>query len=582
MEFTQNWVGYLDRSYEQIKASLLSKFPTAIPEVTDLSETNPMVVLVSFFAGMGEMLNYYIDNMGREAFIGTARQFESLIKLAELIGYAPKASTPSSVDLLFTLTGSSGEPDTHTLPIILPKGTIYQTSNGIPFIQTRDVTLLANTSYTLVPVLQAEDYSQALGTSTGLANQVFNLPSTYAHNTSSIIIDGVAWLRVNNKAQLVDANFKGYYISVDEEQAIRLYFGDGINGSIPITGKTIEFYCKITQGKSGNVLPGAITEVASSTPLVLPTGKSFTILNPISAVGGTDTETTEDLRKNAPMSLRTLDRAVTYQDYIDIARMEREVLTAEVKYCCGKYVEVYVIPKDKSILSSYLVEKLTEVYNCKKMITTKVEVIPAGISRVFLNMNIILKPLVDATTARPTVLTLLNNKFGVSAAKINGKLFLSDIINVLENNPYVESVEISSTQIEPYVKARKLSTFPLAITFTSLPVTATLVQYSIIYVQSTNSFQILRNGYIQDNSLAIGATFNDGIVAFTIAAGTYIDNDVWSFVAHPSYPAIFPSNQLVPTDYSAFIIDVAPETDYIFSTITFTTQGQSSSCLPPC
>lgn len=69
------WVSYLDRSYQQIKDRVLVKMASRVPEITDRTETNIFVRMISIWAGFVEQLNYYIDNWGRESFVSTARLY---------------------------------------------------------------------------------------------------------------------------------------------------------------------------------------------------------------------------------------------------------------------------------------------------------------------------------------------------------------------------------------------------------------------------------------------------------------------------------------------------------------------------
>ena len=127
MALKNPWVGYVDRSFEQIKSSLLSRLTISNPEITDHSESNILVVIVSMFAGLTEMLGYYIDNMARESFISTARRYVSMVKLVRLLDYRIKTAYPATVDITFTFDAAL------TANAIIPQNTIVQTSNGIIF-----------------------------------------------------------------------------------------------------------------------------------------------------------------------------------------------------------------------------------------------------------------------------------------------------------------------------------------------------------------------------------------------------------------------------------------------------------------
>ena len=57
------WTSSLTRSFIQIKKSVVNRLIATVPELKDLSQSNLLMILVDIYAGVGEMLNYYIDNM---------------------------------------------------------------------------------------------------------------------------------------------------------------------------------------------------------------------------------------------------------------------------------------------------------------------------------------------------------------------------------------------------------------------------------------------------------------------------------------------------------------------------------------
>lgn len=188
------WVGYLDRSYEQIKASVLSRVATSTPEITDFSEGNILVVIVSMFSGIAEMLNYYIDNMAREAFVETARLFSSMVNLVKLIDYRIKSAIPASVDLTFFVRDA---PDGTLFPVTsdwsAPAGIIVNTSNGVPFKTTEELVILTGQSSATVAAQQVQTASGTLGSTTGVANESFEITFAYAEGTMNLTINGENW-----------------------------------------------------------------------------------------------------------------------------------------------------------------------------------------------------------------------------------------------------------------------------------------------------------------------------------------------------------------------------------------------------
>ncbi|KYC43642.1 hypothetical protein WA1_00260 [Scytonema hofmannii PCC 7110] len=92
-------------------------------------------------------------------------------------------------------------------------------------------------------------------------------------------------------------------------------FGDGQQGMIPPTGTG---NIRLTRyqtggGAAGNRNPGAIAQLKTTVPFI----KAVT--NFEAATGGTDAESLESLRDRIPRQLRHRDRAVTVEDYQDLA-----------------------------------------------------------------------------------------------------------------------------------------------------------------------------------------------------------------------------------------------------------------------
>ena len=77
MKLTNPWLGYQDRSYQQIKASVTAKMAINAPEITDYSEGNILMKLIGIFAAIGKVLNVYVDNMAREVFLSSCRKYIS-------------------------------------------------------------------------------------------------------------------------------------------------------------------------------------------------------------------------------------------------------------------------------------------------------------------------------------------------------------------------------------------------------------------------------------------------------------------------------------------------------------------------
>jgi hypothetical protein len=585
MILSQSWVGYIDRSYEQIKRSCLSRLGITAPEITDHSENNPLIVILSMFSGVAEVIHLYLDSIAREAFIGTARKYASVVKLVKLIDYDIKARNYASTDLLFTLVDSTTKlPLTNPTQILIPfNSLIFPVNSNIPFRVISDTILVGGYASVFVAVGQFTKVNAAvLGvtSNTGDPNQSFGLSSKYVHRSLVVTIDGINWPLFNSFG-LMDPTTKGVVVEIDEDQNAHVVFGDGVNGAIPGNGLNIVADYLETEGVLGNLAPGSITNLQST--IVTPAGTEFKITQPNYSVGGTDFEDIDEIRNRAPRSIRTLNRAVTRQDYRDLALQVPGVGAAEIDYNCGKYVDLYISPSSAGVASSALVNKVKNFISCKTMITTVVNVQPAGFTRIWIKATIIGKPLVPESEIKSQVLDALDVEFGPKNTSINREVSVTNIISLVEGLSKVDTINIEEVRIEPYARPSVNTPVYLNITYDSLPHATDELRYTIIYRNATNDFEIYKSGVFMQ-TLALDTAFNDaGIIAFTLHPGLYDDNFKWDITVFPSYPDIFPDTLIPIDDFSAPIIEVSPKIDEdtartIFSDLTFEVQGTNVTC----
>ena len=587
MTLTQSWIGYLDRSYEQIKQSCLTRLGILAPEISDHSESNPLIIILSMFSGIGEMINLYIDSAAREAYLGTTRKYESAVKLVRLIDYNIRAINPATVNLKFYLVDSNNNPA--PLPngfLLIPLGTVVNSINGaIPFVLDNDIKITSGNQNIFGSASQYTPVSgDILGNTDGSTNQVINLPNNYADGSLKITINNETWVAYRSFGTMYP-DTKGFVVNIDENSQAYFSFGDGVNGAIPTTGQTVFGDYHISNGASGNIPPNQITQIVGTIPGV-PTGLTLLVTNPDYASGGENFESLQDIQNRAPRSIRTLERAVTYQDYLDLCYLVLGVGAAELSYCCGKYIDVYIAPSSPGAATLGLIQSVQDYLNCRIMITTKVAVQPSGVSKIWISGIVNGKPLASSSDIYNQVVTELDNVYGYATLKINKKISIPGIIATIEGLSLVDSFELDILQILPYCRPLNTNQDILNITFNNLPKTKIPYTYTIRWSQAINQFIIYKGSY-EMMKLPIGGTYGDDVCSFTLNTGTYTNGDVWEFTAFPSYPEIFPAVSVNINDYSAPLIDVSPYIDNattrtIYSNLTIQTQGTSSNCLPPC
>lgn len=577
-KLTQDWVGYLDRTYQQIKASLVARLTSVAPEITDHTESNPLIIIISMFSGVAEMLNLYIDRMAQESFLGTARRYSSVLKLVKLIDYRVKASLSAQADITFTLYDTVTDlPVNAVNTITIPLATQVNSLNSIAFYTDEAGTIPAGSSSVVIPVSQYETTTNGLlGNTTGLANLKIELGFNYVHQSLSIVINGVTWNEISSLGLAV-ATDKVFIVEIEEDSKAYVYFGDGVNGEIPANGYTVFGTYRLTFGSAGNFPPDSINELIST--ITVPASTELRVTNNKYSYGGTNYEGIDDIRNLAPRSIRTLHRAVTYQDFLDLAVMAPGVSSAELTACCGSCLKLYIAPKTRGIATTPLLNSVKDYFDCKRMVGTCLEVYPAGLTRVWVNLTITGKYGYVTTAVESDFLQALDDNYGYDASWVNRPIKISDLTALIDNLVSVESLNIDNIWAEPY--ARPDDGVPsLDWTPVILSGSTQREQWKVIYDDVNLSFIIFKNGVPMPSNALVGVPWSDpdGIIQLTFHSNPYTARDNWEFVTYPIGQDLIIDDKTVP------IIDVILSGTGFPGFLDYTINPTTSSaqCRPNC
>jgi hypothetical protein len=157
-----------------------------------------------------------------------------------------------------------------------------------------------------------------------------------------------------NKDLLSSDKFaKEFVVELDNDGIAYLRFGDGKNGQKPmskmdndIDTDSVKFYAnyRIGNGKIGNIGYEKITRIVIDPNNQNIIKKIRNICNPLPAIGGTDPESLNEVRQNAPVAFMKQERAVTVDDYASILKMHPEVQRAMAVFrWTGSWYTVFVI-----------------------------------------------------------------------------------------------------------------------------------------------------------------------------------------------------------------------------------------------
>lgn len=457
MGITNKWLNPYQRSYQQIKAKLVEslmglKDPQGQKLITDYSEGNILIIILSLFAAIAEVLHYYVDNMARETFLSTARRYDSVVKHGALVDYHARAAIAATVDVILSrsITGNS-----IGAKLTIPQGTLFTDSSGNSWLSARDVIWHSNVTTCKVPIIQHERY-----TASALNNMVIptgdrvilnlgTLPNGkyYEQGSMSLQIGGETWVLVDTFAKSKPTD-KHFMVSVDEALNPYIMFGDGTFGKKPAAGAKITnvvFY--LTNGTQGNVKSNTITSVPS---VISSSITDATVSNAYDAGGGSNYENFTMLKEHIPLSVKTLGVAITKEDFESLAMLVDGVNKAKADYECGRKLTVYISPDGGAVASSELINRVYNLLSQRAPMTTWLKVKSAGKVQIILEMDVTGKKSYKTAEIQTQILTALYNAYSPEQAQIGGSVRVSDIYALIDNLSTVDYLYLTKFYIKSW------------------------------------------------------------------------------------------------------------------------------------
>ena len=503
MGITNKWLNPYQRSYQQIKAKLVEslmglKDSQGQKLITDYSEGNILIIILSLFAAIAEVLHYYVDNMARETFLSTARRYDSVVKHGALVDYHARAAIAATVDVILSrsITGNS-----IGAKLTIPQGTVFTDSNGNSWLSARDVIWYSNVTTCKVPLIQHEKY-----TSSALNNMVIptgdrvilnlgTLPNGkyYEHGSMSLQIGGESWVLVDTFAKSKPTD-KHFMVSVDEALNPYIMFGDGTFGKKPAAGAKITnvvFY--LTNGSQGNVKSNTITSIPS---VISSSITDATVSNAYDAAGGSNYENFTMLKEHIPLSVKTLGVAITKEDFESLAMLVDGVNKAKADYECGRKLTVYISPDGGAVASSELISRVYNLLSQRAPMTTWLKVKSAGKVQIILEMDVTGKKSYKTAEIQTQILTALYNAYSPEQAQIGGDVRISDIYALIDNLSTVDYLHLTKFYIKPWPitiygnKELSLGQFKLN------KATGSMTYYITFNSSTTFTVRSVSNGYV--------------------------------------------------------------------------------------
>ena len=317
--------------FDQIKRNL-KNFLKQQTEFTDHdfegSGLNTLLDVLAYNTHYNAMNAHYSLN---EAFLDSAQIRGNVVTRAKLLGYTPRSilAPRATINLVVDLAGENAATQGATSSLVLPRGTKFTSTvsgESFDFVTLNNSTgTQSGTKFTFSNVAIAEGTYKTLlyRVDNDIESQKFQLGDVDA-DTSTLRV------RVQQNEQSlthdvyakfesllnVDSTSQIYYLQENPSELFEIYFGDGVIGRKPVNNNIVTLDYVFTKGAeangasifniSGNLSNSGGTSLVNST---------YTVTTLTNASGGTEKETMESVRFNAPLTFTSQNRAVTAEDY---------------------------------------------------------------------------------------------------------------------------------------------------------------------------------------------------------------------------------------------------------------------------
>jgi hypothetical protein len=141
-----NNISYLNKTFPEFKTNLINFAKTYFPTTyNDFSESTPGNLFIEMSSYVGDVMSFYLDTQVQENFLLYAKEKENLYALSYMLGYRPKVSYASNVDvdiyqLIPTLNSDGNLIPDYRYALIIPENTsLTANSNETKFITTQKI-----------------------------------------------------------------------------------------------------------------------------------------------------------------------------------------------------------------------------------------------------------------------------------------------------------------------------------------------------------------------------------------------------------------------------------------------------------
>ena len=435
-------IDYIDKDYSSVEDALINFATIQFGPGTSANRLWTDFNLSSFsrnwldiVAYVSDVFFFYFDVQATQAYLQTATINSAVQDIADQFGFVP--ATASSSSGLATLTFNAAG--------TVPRGSRLQATSGVQFFTTTATVASVAGNYS-VNVLQGQLNTENF-VSVGLQNEQLNLKSQniVVDQTNSNPLDITPQVTVNGNTYTLVSTFilsngtdtppvldvtgaviggggRVFELNQRADGTQYVEFGDGTFGRQLQPNETVVVSYRSGGGSVGDIPAQTLTTLLDTYPFV------NSVTNAAAFTGGTDAQTIPQLQQLIPASLRTLERAVTDQDYADILLAnfpQVQLASAEQNTTQpGIDVNVYVVPSGATITpitaNVPLLSSLTSFLDLRKMVTVQFQILNANGIDFLVTLEVHITNTSSQSAVKANIITVLQNYFNLQTGGPTG------------------------------------------------------------------------------------------------------------------------------------------------------------------
>ena len=496
--------------FDQIKQNL-KNFMKSQSQFADYdfdgSGLSVLMDILAYNTHYNAMLAHFALN---ESFLDSAQIRGNVVSRAGLLGYVPRSILAPQATITVTIDVSNATNTNLPTSLVLERGTRFKTIvDGVTYTYS---TLNSNTAilttvgavktfvFSNIGIAQGIIRSLSYRVDNDIENQKFQVSDKDADSSSlrvrvqenqgSTSFDSYQQFTT---LQEVGSTSQVYHLQENSSGFYQIFFGDGIIGKKPVNDNIVTLDYLTTEGTASN---GA-TSFDLITGFSTLTNYQTTITTINNASGGTDAETTESIRYNAPITFQAQDRAVTSQDYGAI--IQRNFANIESISTWGgedqiipDYGKAYISIKPLIGTALTVDEKISvkDILTSKNIVSITPEIVDPEFTEVEVDVLFKYNPALTSRSSsaveslvKDTVLDYNFNQLN----KFDGVFRHSELLGLIDNS----DPAITSTTVRPYMfKSVSASNVKANNNFTLTFVGTFFLQEGTNFNISSSAFQV--------------------------------------------------------------------------------------------